>query len=116
MTPNGFARLAVTTAVATIVAALLYASSNTWSTGIVTGEPMLSSLAKSAADVAAVELKQGALTLTLKRSDGDRWGIAERGGFPVVRQPLRQWQLRITAYADRLADELDRFGIGRAAR
>ncbi len=34
-------------------------------------------------------------------------GKSEVGGFPVVRQPLRQWQLRITAYADRLADELE---------
>jgi leucyl-tRNA synthetase len=34
-------------------------------------------------------------------------GVSERGGHPVVRQPLRQWQLRITAYADRLATELE---------
>jgi leucyl-tRNA synthetase len=34
-------------------------------------------------------------------------GKSERGGHPVVRQPLRQWQLRITAYADRLAADLD---------
>jgi leucyl-tRNA synthetase len=34
-------------------------------------------------------------------------GRSERGSHPVVRQPLRQWQLRITAYADRLASELD---------
>jgi leucyl-tRNA synthetase len=34
-------------------------------------------------------------------------GRSEVGNFPVVRQPLRQWQLRITAYADRLADDLD---------
>ena len=34
-------------------------------------------------------------------------GLSERGGHPVVRQPLRQWQLRITAYADRLANELE---------
>jgi leucyl-tRNA synthetase len=33
-------------------------------------------------------------------------GKSERGGFPVVRQPLRQWQLKITAYADRLAEDL----------
>ncbi len=33
-------------------------------------------------------------------------GKSERGGFPVVRQPLRQWLLRITAYADRLAGDL----------
>jgi leucyl-tRNA synthetase len=34
-------------------------------------------------------------------------GVSERGGFPVVRKPLRQWQLRITAYADRLATDLE---------
>jgi leucyl-tRNA synthetase len=34
-------------------------------------------------------------------------GKSERGGFPVVRLPLRQWQLRITAYADRLASDLE---------
>jgi leucyl-tRNA synthetase len=34
-------------------------------------------------------------------------GRSERGNHPVVRLPLRQWQLRITAYADRLASELD---------
>jgi leucyl-tRNA synthetase len=34
-------------------------------------------------------------------------GRSERGGFPVIRQPLRQWQLRITAYADRLASDLE---------
>jgi leucyl-tRNA synthetase len=34
-------------------------------------------------------------------------GLSERGGHPVVRLPLRQWMLRITAYADRLEKELD---------
>ncbi|HEX6275736.1 MAG TPA: leucine--tRNA ligase, partial [Polyangiaceae bacterium] len=34
-------------------------------------------------------------------------GKSEVGGFPVERRPLRQWQLRITAYADRLADDLE---------
>ncbi|HWA74859.1 MAG TPA: leucine--tRNA ligase [Polyangiaceae bacterium] len=34
-------------------------------------------------------------------------GRSERGNHPVVRLPLRQWQLRITAYADRLAQELE---------
>jgi leucyl-tRNA synthetase len=33
-------------------------------------------------------------------------GKSERGGHPVVRLPLRQWMLRITAYADRLAEDL----------
>ncbi|MGA2797560.1 MAG: class I tRNA ligase family protein [Thermoguttaceae bacterium] len=34
-------------------------------------------------------------------------GLSERGGHPVVRIPLRQWMLRITAYADRLENDLD---------
>ncbi|MDT7043313.1 leucine--tRNA ligase [Candidatus Nitronereus thalassa] len=34
-------------------------------------------------------------------------GKSERGGHPVVRVPMRQWVLRITAYADRLIEDLD---------
>ncbi len=34
-------------------------------------------------------------------------GKSEVGGFPVVRRPMRQWMLGITAYADRLIDELE---------
>src|SRR5438477_553845 len=34
-------------------------------------------------------------------------GKSEVGGFPVVRRPMRQWMLRITAYAERLLNELD---------
>lgn len=33
-------------------------------------------------------------------------GKSERGGHSVVRMPLRQWLLRITAYADRLEEDL----------
>ena len=33
-------------------------------------------------------------------------GKSERGGYPVERLPLRQWMLRITAYADRLEQDL----------
>ncbi len=35
-------------------------------------------------------------------------GRSERGNFPVFKRNLRQWMMRITAYADRLADDLDR--------
>jgi leucyl-tRNA synthetase len=34
-------------------------------------------------------------------------GRSERGGHPVVRMPLRQWMLRITAYAERLERDLE---------
>ncbi len=35
-------------------------------------------------------------------------GKSEIGRFPVVRRPMRQWMLRITAYAERLLNELDK--------
>lgn len=34
-------------------------------------------------------------------------GKTERGGYPVYRVPMKQWMLKITAYADRLIDDLD---------
>ena len=33
-------------------------------------------------------------------------GVSERGGYPVIRRPMRQWMLRITKYAERLLDDL----------
>jgi leucyl-tRNA synthetase len=35
-------------------------------------------------------------------------GFSERGGYPVVKRKLRQWYLRITEYADRLLEGLDK--------
>ncbi|MBO6794347.1 MAG: leucine--tRNA ligase [Balneolaceae bacterium] len=34
-------------------------------------------------------------------------GKSEVGGFPVIRKPMRQWVLKITAYAERLLNDLD---------
>ncbi len=34
-------------------------------------------------------------------------GYAKEGGYPIERKPLRQWILKITAYADRLIDDLE---------
>ena len=34
-------------------------------------------------------------------------GVSERGGYPVERKLMKQWSLRITAYADRLLNDLD---------
>jgi leucyl-tRNA synthetase len=34
-------------------------------------------------------------------------GLSERGGFPVERKKMKQWSMRITAYADRLLNGLD---------
>ncbi len=34
-------------------------------------------------------------------------GVSERGGFPVEQKRMRQWMMRITAYAQRLIEGLD---------
>lgn len=34
-------------------------------------------------------------------------GVSERGGHPVERRPMKQWVLRITAYAERLLEDLE---------
>ena len=47
-----------------------------------------------------------ALGTVLANEEVTNEGRSERGNHPVYRRPLRQWMLRITAYADRLEDDL----------
>lgn len=35
-------------------------------------------------------------------------GVSERGGYPVVRKKMTQWMMRITAYAERLLNDLEK--------
>ncbi len=44
---------------------------------------------------------------TVLANDEVKDGLSERGGHPVVKRRMRQWFLRITAYADRLLHQLD---------
>jgi len=43
-------------------------------------------------------------------------GVSERGGHPVVRKKLRQWYLRITEYADRLLQGLEKIEFSEAMK
>lgn len=45
---------------------------------------------------------------TVLSNDEVKDGFSERGGFPVVRKNMMQWSMRITAYADRLLQGLDK--------
>ncbi len=44
---------------------------------------------------------------TVLANDEVKEGLSERGGYPVEKKKMPQWQLRITAYADRLIKGLD---------
>lgn len=43
-------------------------------------------------------------------------GVSERGGFPVEKRKMRQWFLRITDYADRLLEGLERVDFSEAMK
>ena len=49
-----------------------------------------------------------ALGTVLANEEVTAEGRSERGNHPVFRRPLKQWMMRITAYADRLLADLDR--------
>ena len=44
---------------------------------------------------------------TVLANDEVKDGLSERGGHPVMKKTMRQWMMRITAYADRLLDSLE---------
>ncbi|GIV59438.1 MAG: leucine--tRNA ligase [Rhodothermaceae bacterium] len=48
-----------------------------------------------------------ALGTVLANEEVTNEGRSERGNYPVYKRPLRQWMMRITAYADRLEKDLD---------
>lgn len=45
---------------------------------------------------------------TVLANDEVKDGVSERGGYPVERKLMKQWSMRITAYAQRLLDGLDK--------
>ncbi|MEX2214261.1 MAG: leucine--tRNA ligase [Phycisphaeraceae bacterium] len=49
-----------------------------------------------------------ALGTVLANEEVTNEGKSDRGNHPVFKRPLKQWMLRITAYADRLGDDLNR--------
>src|SRR5213075_1489119 len=44
---------------------------------------------------------------TVLANDEVKDGLSERGGYPVERKKMKQWSMRITAYAQRLLDDLE---------
>jgi len=53
---------------------------------------------------------------TVLANDEVKDGVSERGGHPVVKKPMLQWMLRITAYADRLLQGLEEVDFSEAIK
>ena len=45
---------------------------------------------------------------TVLANDEVKEGLSVRGGYPVIQKKMQQWQLRVSAYASRLLEDLDR--------
>lgn len=88
ITPRLFFGLAIAAAASLAAAGAIYATSNTWSAGEVSGEALFPKLADAANTVTTVELTQGGKTLTLTRQE-DRWLAREHGGFAVQPEEVR---------------------------
>ena len=53
---------------------------------------------------------------TVLANDEVKDGVSERGGHPVIQKKMMQWSMRITAYADRLLEGLDRIDWSNALK
>ncbi|MCS7005097.1 MAG: leucine--tRNA ligase [Cytophagales bacterium] len=53
---------------------------------------------------------------TVLANDEVKDGVSERGGYPVERKKMRQWMMRITAYAERLLRNLDKLDWSEAMK
>ena len=53
---------------------------------------------------------------TVLANDEVKDGVSERGGYPVVKRPMLQWALRVTAYAERLLDGLNQIEFSEALK
>jgi leucyl-tRNA synthetase len=53
---------------------------------------------------------------TVLANDEVKDGVSERGGHPVIQKKMMQWSMRITAFADRLLEGLDRIDWSNALK
>ena len=53
---------------------------------------------------------------TVLANDEVKDGVSERGGYPVERKKMQQWSLRITAYAERLLNDLEQLDWSEAIK
>jgi len=98
MKPKHFILLAIAAIVTSLLALTSWALNDTWSKGTLAGTRLFPSLANDAGKVAAIEIKQGATTVTLQKT-GNGWSIKERGGYPAEADKVRALMLPL-AQAD----------------
>ncbi|MCG8558694.1 MAG: DUF4340 domain-containing protein [Hyphomicrobiales bacterium] len=112
MTPKLFAGLTVAAGVSLAAAVTVYGTHNQWSSGSLSGAPVLPKLAERANDVAAIALRQGEKTLTLERRDG-AWTLKERNAYLVRAEAVRSLVVRLAQarLAEKKTRKADRYRL-----
>jgi hypothetical protein len=95
MRPKQFVLLAIAAIVSSLLALASWTLGNQWSEGRLAGSRLLPSFEADAGKVAALEIKQGASTLTLEKQ-GNAWGIKERAGYPAEIDKVRSLMVRLS--------------------
>lgn len=95
MKPHHFTALAVAAAVSLVAALLAYSAQMQRSSATPAGALLFPQLADTAKSVEAIEIAQGAKTLTLERK-GDIWNIKEKGGFQASQEKVRALLVSLT--------------------
>jgi len=82
MRSQQFAVLGIAAVVAMAAAVVVHARRQPWTESRVAASPLAASLARDAAAIGRVEIRQGETALTLERK-GQAWSLKERDGYPV---------------------------------
>ncbi len=95
MNAKQFVLLVIAAVVSSLLAIASWTFSEQWSQGTLAGSRLLPSFESDAAKVAAIEIRQGANTLTLEKK-GSGWGIKERAGYPADAEKVRGLLVRLS--------------------
>ncbi len=89
MTPRTFTALAVAAVVSLALAALVNASSDSWTSGEPQGAKLLANFGNSVARVKSLTIRQGEKSLVLDRKSDTEWVARSQGGYPVQTEKVR---------------------------
>ena len=96
MQPKQFNMLALTAVISLIAAGVVHSSYNSFNDETVSGERLFPSLERNGDATARINIQKGAEKLTLEKSaDGKVWSIAERAGYPVKPEKVRELVLKL---------------------
>lgn len=113
MKPSSFAALLLVSAVALLLSIVSHTSSTRLAQPKVTGAPLVPGLVSSVTRIARLEVKQGDKTVSVARTAGGTWGLADRDGYPVRLEAVRGLLVKLAEanLVDAKTKSRDRFAL-----